>query len=366
MLIPKNKKYLVSINRIDNPKVDRNKFIRLDKNENLNPINKKVLNKIRSKISSNFLNSYPNLNRTYKKISKWLKFLQSELYLSAGSDAAIKSAFECFVFPQDKVLILNPTYAMYSVYIKLFQAQPIFVNANKKLEVDSGTIIQKIRFHKPALICIANPNSPTGKSISINEIEKICNIAEASKSIVLIDEAYHFYDNKTALSLIKKFKNVIVTLSFSKALGLACARAGVAVSNKNIISLLQKFRPMYEINSFAALALEIYLNSCASWKKNINKTLQVKKWFEKKCKASQITSIKSDANFINIDCKNILTAKNLQKIFLRKKFLVSCSNYIYLRKYIRLSVGTKSQMRYAFSILKKYLKKNKKNDFKKL
>ena len=86
---------------------------------------------------------------------------------------------------------------------------------------------------------------------------------------LVIDEAYEGFYTKSYVKYIKNYKNLIITRTFSKSYGLAGLRAGFAVGSSKNISLMNKFRPMYEINSISCLAIEFFLKNSFLVKKHI-------------------------------------------------------------------------------------------------
>ena len=100
----------------------------LDKNENNDTFLKNIHSNVLKKVKLLDISAYPDLSETYRNLSKFLKVNINKIFLTAGSDIAIKSVFEAFVSPGNKVLTTNPTYAMYSVYCKIFKAKNISIN----------------------------------------------------------------------------------------------------------------------------------------------------------------------------------------------------------------------------------------------
>ena len=143
-----------------------------------------------------------------------------------------------YVDSGDEVIVINPTYAMYHVYSKMFDAQLVKVDFDKNLALPPERIIEEI---SPAtkLVCIANPNSPTGTVFPIQDLEKIIKVASKNEALVLVDEAYYQFWGFSAIDLVLEYDNLIVIRTFSKALGLASARLGYVVSNpRNYFSFI--------------------------------------------------------------------------------------------------------------------------------
>ena len=121
-------------------------------------------------------------------------------------------------------------------------------------------LIKKIRLEKPKLLCIANPNSPTGTIIGRVKLIKLIKVCYKLKCNILIDEAYYGFCKETSKNLVKKFNNIFIVRSLSKAWGLAGLRLGYIISNKKNIEILNKIRPMYEINTFGSEFLKLLLD----------------------------------------------------------------------------------------------------------
>lgn len=118
---------LSHIVRIENAPETRAGFLRLDKNENTLGVDQEFIEKVRERITSDFINMYPEVYRLNEKISNTFGIEKEKIFVTAGSDAAIKSTFEAFVDEGDEVLILDPTYAMYYIYSTIFGAKLVKV-----------------------------------------------------------------------------------------------------------------------------------------------------------------------------------------------------------------------------------------------
>ena len=339
------KKHLLKLNRVVNESLVRNEFLRMDKNENLEGFSQEVVQEIREIITSEFLTAYPEVDSLYKKLAECLNVEQKQIYLTAGSDAGIKSVFEVYVEPGDEVVIIHPTYAMYYVYSKMFQARLVEVAFNEDLTLSPERIIENI---SPAtkLICIPNPNSPTGTILSVKDLENIVAVSSKNGSLILIDEAYHQFWGHSFVDRTKAFDNLIVTRTFSKALGLASARLGYIVSNLDIISSLHRVRPMYEVNAFA-VGLGLYLlhhpHLVAGY---VETVAQARKWLEGELSKYGFNAAPGYANFILIDVGGRERAKKIEKELFKEKIVIKGGfSDPCLKPYIRVGLGTLEQMK---------------------
>ncbi len=339
------KKGLQGLERVRNAQVPRLGYLRLDKNENLVPMPPKLLATLRKQLTSDFISAYPETDVLYTKLAKYLGCSTKNLYLSAGSDGAIKSVFEAFVSPLDTVLLVSPTYAMFYVYAKMFEVQLKEIFYQQDLTLSSDKIIEAINTLKPKLVCIANPNSPTGTIIEPRELEKIIEVASQDNAIMLIDEAYYPFYSKTCLPLIPKYPNLIITRTFSKAFGLASGRLGFAVGGEDIIGCLFKTRPMYEANAFAIRFAEIILDNKTFIKRNLEESKKGKKFLETSLRKLGVKFFETHANFINIDVGSRERAVAITQALYQKKIIIKSDFGAPLQNCIRINFGTVKQMK---------------------
>ena len=198
---------------------------------------------------------------------------------------------------------------MINLYCKIYRKKTISIGYNQNLELNKKKIYKSLD-KKTSLVIISNPNSPTGTYIKIKEIEQILKKAKKFKIKVLLDEAYFGFSKKSAISLIKKYNNLIILRTFSKAYGLAGLRVGYAISNTTNIKQLNNTKPMYEINSLGILAATILLQDKKIKTNYINETKLGKNYLLNFFNEKKIEYLDSDTNFILFKIK-----KNKKKYF---------------------------------------------------
>ena len=274
--------------------------------------------------------------------------------LTAGSDMAIRNCFELLVRPRDKIITLFPTYGMVSVYAKLFNANQVKINFNQKLKLDINKLIREIDY-KTKLIIIANPNSPTGTVIEDKQIINILKKAKKFNCYVLIDEAYYGFYNFTVLPYLKKFSNLIISRTFSKAYGLAGCRIGLIIANKTIARKIYKFRPMYEINSISVLAIKEILMNKNILKNYIQATKKGKKYLIKNLNKLGFYYHNSHANFLLVDLKTKKLKMKVWNYLKRKNILVTGEPKIPgCKNFLRFSLGPIKYMKPIISAFGKF------------
>ncbi len=236
----------------------------LDKNENTHPKLLNLYKKILKKINPLHISTYPELGSLYKKISSYEKISPQNIIFGHGSDGCIKNIFEGFTKKKEKVISLSPTFAMYDVYPKIFKLHQLkfdYKFSKNAPYLDLNNLIKKIKNEKPKILCLANPNSPTGTIIEKKNILKLIKTCKKNNCYILIDEAYYGFSKETSKNFVKRFENIFIVRSLSKAWGLAGLRLGYIISNKKNIEILNTRRPMYEINTFGAEFLKVLLEN---------------------------------------------------------------------------------------------------------
>lgn len=339
------KEHLKHLQRIQNPSA-RAGYLRLDKNESTVGFEKEFVESLRQEITSNFLTTYPEIDSLYPKIANWIGCNKEDIYITAGSDAAIKNVFEVFVEPRNVVVLLDPTYAMFYVYVEMFQGRLMTIGYKEGLSLSAEDILKILYEHRPKLICIANPNSPTGTVLPQRDIRNIIDVAWGQNTVVLLDEAYYLFHPESVIDLIYKYPNLIVLRTFSKAMGLASARLGFAAAHPDTIAYLKKVKPIYETNAFAVKFAELVLDNMHLVERNLEVTRKGKEYLEKELDKLGVPYFKSYANFILIDVGSFERSVQMGKVLYEQKILIKSGfKDEVLRNCIRVTVGSKKQMK---------------------
>jgi histidinol-phosphate aminotransferase len=324
----------------------------LDKNENTDKNLSKFLKNIFIHLKPKIINSYPSLAKIYRKLSNFLNIKPKQILLTHGSDGGIKSVFETFINPNDIVIRTEPTFAMYEIYIKIYKAREILIKYDKKLSLDINYLIKILRSKKPKLLCLPNPDSPTGQIVEAKLIKRILDVSKKTKTFVLIDEAYFEYYNKTNIYKINKYPNLIVARTTGKAYGLAGARVGYLIANENIIKKLHQTKPMYEINHIGAEIFYQLLNN-KNYKfitKIINEHLRGKKYFINELQKLKYEALKTYSNFIIVNFKEntLRILSELKKICYIRYFKEGA-----LKGKVRFSLTDTNNFKRIIKIIKK-------------
>jgi len=352
MITPK--KHLLDIKRSPPERFDRTQYLRLDKNEDICGIPEEILQGCLKNIHPDYVSTYPQVYPMYEKLGDYLSMPEDFILITSGSDAAIKNAYEAYVSPGDGVVIPDPTYAMYEVYADLFQAHLVKIPYDKDLLLPFDNLLAAIN-KNTKMIALPNPNSPTGTIIGREKILSLIKTAEKHDALVLIDEAYYpFYPN-TVIDLVQKFKNLIVTRTFSKAFGLASARLGYAVADPQIICDLNTFRPIYETNGLTVALGCAALDNRSYVEKNVQSVIRGREYLVGELKRLGFFVFESHSNFVNVR----VGKERVHPIvaYLKQKRILIKPGYDHpaLIDCIRITVAPVEQMRVVIQYIEEYI-----------
>jgi len=207
------------------------------------------------------LNRYPDPQQTLVKeaLSKLKGISEEQILLGNGSDEVLDLIFRVFCEPrEDNVIVLPPTYGMYEVLANTNAIELVKIPLVENFQPNVKEII-KGQDAKTKLLFLCSPNNPTANSFDANKIE---TLIKEFNGIVVIDEAYiDFSIEDSWLGRLDEFPNLIVTQTLSKAYGLASIRLGICYASKEIISILNKIKPPYNVNQLTQdVALQSLFN----------------------------------------------------------------------------------------------------------
>lgn len=324
----------------------------LDKNENTDATMQAIIKKVIADMPTSIYCSYPDSVALYKKLASSLKVNPEQLLLAAGSDGVIRAVFEAFVSPGDRVLYTNPTFAMYSVYADMYAATSIKLDYTASPEgpvLSMQEIIEAIAKHKPKLVCLPNPDSPTGTLFGADDINALLECATQHEAIVLIDEAYYPISEFTSLSFLQHYNNLIIARSTGKAWAMAGFRIGYAISSMEIARLLHAVRPMYEVNTLAVYVFYRMLDHESDMLASVSRLQQGKSYFSQALNAMGFKTLSTRGNFIHVNFAD--KAKNIHgalanTVYYRQQFSHPC-----LRGFSRFSLADEEVMRRIISII---------------
>lgn len=204
------------------------------------------------------LNRYPDpLQRTLReRIARYLGVAPDMIFAGVGSDEVIDLLIRLFCRPgEESVAILEPTYGVYRVAANLNDVRVIGIELDERFQPDPAAVLGAVRPETKMIFC-CSPNNPTGNILDRSRLETLCR---DFGGLVVVDEAYVEFSSRpeAVLPLLRKYRNLIILRTFSKAWGLAGIRLGYCAADPAVVSYLHRIKAPYNLNSAsAALAQE--------------------------------------------------------------------------------------------------------------
>jgi histidinol-phosphate aminotransferase len=297
------------------------------------------------------LNRYPDPYQKELKsaLSKVKGVNEQNIFIGNGSDEVIDLVYRIFCNPGiDKSLSFTPTYGMYEVSANINDVIYIKLPLNEYFQIDNESLTLLLKDEKLKLIFVCSPNNPTG-----NVLNNIEYLLENFNGIVVVDEAYADFCNLPSWSQkINQFSNLIVMQTFSKARGLAGARVGIAYASVQIISLMNKVKPPYNVSALNQQAALSALINSAIYEKQKKEILEQRTLLE--TELNKLNCIKkiypSDANFILVE---VCDANGIYEFLVSHKIITRNRNSV-VRNCIRITVGTAEENKQLIQTLKEF------------
>ena len=275
---------------------------------------------------------------------------EDEILFTNGSDEILEFAFMAFCDQENPVVFPDISYGFYRVFADLhgIPYEQIPLAEDFTINPDDYCGIHKT-------IVIANPNAPTGIALRVEEIEKI--VQTNPDNVVLIDEAYVDFGGESALKLIGKYDNLLVTRTFSKSRCLAGGRLGYAFANAAIIEDLEKIKYStnpYNVNRLTLLLGAATVDAESYYQEKCSEIMETRTWTKKQLEKLGFTVLPSDTNFLFAKTPD-MDGGQLYEILKTKGILVRHFTNLKISQFNRITIGTKEQMETLINTLKEVL-----------
>lgn len=299
---------------------------------------------------NNGVNRYPDPYQSTlkKKISIIKSIATSNILLGNGSDEVLDLLFRAFCEPKkDNVIVASPSYGMYKVLANLNNIGLKEVLLEEDFGLNPDKMIASVD-ENTKMILLCSPNNPTGNSIAIEVVEKLL---KNTNCLVVVDEAYiDFSEKNSFINYLSKYNQLIVSQTLSKYFGMAGIRLGMCFASQEIITILNRIKPPYNVNVLTQnKALELLANINDSYK---NEVIEERKLLSKELLKFEfvIKVYPSDANFILVKTTD---ANYVYNELIKKQIVVRnrtkeplCENCI------RITIGTPQENQILLNALK--------------
>jgi len=290
------------------------------------------------------INFYPNGGGHYlkKALAEKLRLEDTRIILGNGSDEIVSLITRVFLQKGEETIMGDPSFLMYRIDTQLSGARVISVPLNN-FRLDLLAMAKAIS-PKTKLVFISNPNNPTGTIVKKNEVKNFLKEIP-SRILVIFDEAYSEYvedkDYPQTIDFIDRENNVIILHTFSKIYGLAGLRVGYGIAAPEIVEMLNRARPPFNVNSLAQVAALASLKDKNQISRSRKLVKEGKEFPYSHFKRLKLSFIPIQANFILIKIGK--KTPDVEKRLLKEGIIVRGMGAYNLADYIRVTIGTKPQ-----------------------
>jgi histidinol-phosphate aminotransferase len=317
-------------------------IIKLASNENPFGAGKKALAAIQAALPE--LGLYPDGSgfRLKQALAKKYALDAEQITLGNGSNEVLEMVARAFVTPDLEVIFSQHAFAVYPIVTQAVGATAVVVpalNYGNDLDGMLNAVTVKTR-----LVFVANPNNPTGTLLSQASLEAFIG-ALPDTVVCVLDEAYFEFvsqvETVNSIDWLKKFPNLIITRTFSKAYGLAGLRMGYGLSSPEIADILNRVRQPFNNNSLALVAAQAALNDDEHLQLTIDNNTKGMQFITDGFKTLVLEWIPSAGNFVSVDFKQ--PAQAIYDALLHKGVIVRPVGNYEMPNHLRISIGTETE-----------------------
>ena len=302
------------------------------------------------------LYSDPDSTELVNKLAETYNVSPEQVIVNNGSDETLNFAFMAFADEKHPLAFPDITYGFYPVFAELNHIPYSTIPLNGKLEINPDDFVGIGK-----TIVIANPNAPTGLSLTINEVEKITK--SNPNNIVIIDEAYVDFGGESAIPLVDKYENLLVVQTFSKSRSLAGARLGYGIGSKKLIEDLNTIKYStnpYNVNRMTSAAGIAALNDSVYYQNNCAEIAKVREFTIAELRKLDFHVTDSKANFVFAK-SNDISGIHLYTELKKRGILIRHFDTEKISDYNRITVGTMQQMKILIKEITEILKEAENN-----
>lgn len=318
----------------------RARMLRLDLNENLAGCSPRILAALR-RLTRQDLASYPQYREVKQELARFFRVKPDELALANGADDALRLIFDAFIERGDRILLIEPTFPMYRLYAQLFGMRVRSLSYDTAMKFPLEDVVSVLRTRPPRALFLANPNNPTGTLLSRAALRRI--LSASQRTLVVVDEAYCEFCGVTVLPWIRRYPNLAVVRTFSKANGLAGLRLGCVIANARIAIALRRASQPFAVNCMALEAARAALRDQAHVRRIAAHVVRERERLANVLNGLGVRTFPSGGNFLLADFGE--HAPRLLREMKRRRILLRDRAADFGRAgFVRITIGTRPQM----------------------
>lgn len=330
------------------PEEGREGTIRLDFNENTAGCSPAVLRAL-ARLTSKQLAMYPEVLKGTAKLARHFGVAPEELVLTNGGDDALRVFFDAFVDAGSHILICEPTFPMYRYYAEIYDARIDVCRYDSEMRFPLQDVLKALRA-RPRVFFLANPNNPTGTLVPLRALRQI--LEAAPRTAIVFDEAYAEFSGLTTIPWIRRYPNLFVARTFSKAAGLASLRLGAVIAGKDSLALVRRAMPPYPVNLAAVVAAVAAVQDKKILRAHVREVLKTRGWFTDELKKLGIGTYPTAGNFLLANLGEggpvFFAALGKKGILVRERTKAIGPGFV------RIGIGTRHEMEMLMGEIRKF------------
>ena len=313
-------------------------YVKLNTNESPYPPAPEVLTALSSSdIADLRLYSDPDCAQLKTALAETYGVEKENIFVSNGSDDILNFAF--MAFGENGAAYPDISYGFYPVFAQLHNIDSTVVPLKEDFSINPADY-----FGLNRLIVIANPNAPTGMTLSLSQVESI--LASNPDSVVVIDEAYVDFGGTSCVPLTKKYGNLLVVMTYSKSRSMAGARLGFAIGSKALIDdldLLKYSTNPYNVNRLTLKLGKATLDAADYYREKCAAIIETRAYTTRELEKLGFEVLPSTANFIFAK-KDGVDGGYIYEQLKKRGVLIRHFTKERIKDYNRITIGTKEQM----------------------
>ena len=314
--------------------------IKINQNENPWDAPAEIKDEVLRRFAARQWSRYPDFIPTglHERLAKFAGWKTDGVIAGNGSNELIQAVLMVAVGPGKRVLISEPTFALYKQVATVLGGEVESVSLTPELAYDVPTLLRTVEEKQPDVTIICSPNNPTGCAIETTDLRRLL---ETARGLIVIDEAYHEFAGQSVVPLLNEHENLIVLRTFSKAMAFAALRVGYLLASPQLVTEIGKAVLPYNLNVFSQLAAEVALDQYPTL---LGPTVgaiiaERERLYREVSKIRGLHPLGSEANFMIV--KADTDPKQIFAELLKRDILVrDVSGYPMLKSYFRFNVGT--------------------------
>ena len=277
----------------------------------------------------------------HEKLAEFAGWTPAGVVAGNGSNELIQATLMVTVGEGSRVLISEPTFALYRQVTTVLGGEVLSVPLRDDLQFDVPALLSAVERDQPEVVVICSPNNPTGCALGADELERLL---AASRGLVVVDEAYFEFSGQTVAPLLARHPNLLVFRTFSKALGLAGLRVGYLLAAPELAREVSKAVLPYNLNVFSQTAAEVAVEFYEAELRGhiLDIIAERERLFAELNRIEGLSPVASRANFMVVR-SSVAPREIYEELLARGVLIRDVSGYPMLKDYFRVSVGTREE-----------------------